>query len=85
MAVTPGAVRLCQVTVPPTPNPPAAPMDYRTYTLAELLPEALQDLAVLAGAAPGRSEDRSPQGTPALRTPPRQPSAAPREKTVEAD
>lgn len=63
-------------------------MDYRTYHLAELLPQALHDLATLSGAAPGRSEDRPPQSHPALRVaarPARKHPAAPAEPHVRPD
>ena len=55
-------------------------MDYRTYHLAELLPEAMQGLAALARTGPARPEDRPPHVPPVLRLPARKQGSAPCEK-----
>ncbi len=60
-------------------------MEYRTYRLAELLPEALKHLSTLAGAAPGRPDDRPPQVLPLLRPPNRTQPTPRREKRPEGE
>jgi hypothetical protein len=42
-------------------------MDYGTYHIAELLPQALEDLAAAAGTALARPDDRPPQAPPVHR------------------
>lgn len=57
----------------------------RTYHIAELLPQALRNLAALAGSAPARPEDRPPQSHPSHHAAGRKPATLPLEKVAQFD